>query len=165
VTPGAGVRIHMRPTVSRPVRLGVGPPLGPMTRFYTFFSPTSSCRAPSLTRGRVCILQCTSLTSQSREGPYYCLIRDFSNLVGHVPIFISPRNRVAQLYPQTLGHLFIASYDSHGYGGGIVTALHTGITPGAPDGRSLIRCQVAGRDPTEVGAAELRTDWLVDRSP
>jgi hypothetical protein len=37
----------------------------------------SWCSAPSLTRGRVCILQCTSLTAQSREGPvtiYYCLL-------------------------------------------------------------------------------------------
>jgi hypothetical protein len=37
----------------------------------------SSCREPSLTRGRICILQCTSLTGQSREGPiaiYYCII-------------------------------------------------------------------------------------------
>jgi hypothetical protein len=33
---------------------------------------------------------------------------------------------VAQLYPQTLGSLFVASYDSQGYGGGILTSLHTG---------------------------------------
>jgi hypothetical protein len=40
----------------------------------------SSCRAPSLTRGQICILQCTSLTGQSREGLttiYYCLIWDW----------------------------------------------------------------------------------------
>jgi restriction endonuclease Mrr len=36
------------------------------------------------------------------------------------------RNRVAQLYPQALGSLFVASYDSQGYGGGILTRLHTG---------------------------------------
>jgi hypothetical protein len=29
--------------------------------------------------------------------------RDCSNLEGQVPVFISPRNRVAQLYPQALG--------------------------------------------------------------
>jgi hypothetical protein len=28
-----------------------------------------------------------------------------------VPVFISPRSGVAQLYPQALGSLFIASYD------------------------------------------------------
>jgi hypothetical protein len=29
----------------------------------------------------------------------YCLIWDSTNLEGQVPVFISPRNRVAQLYP------------------------------------------------------------------
>jgi hypothetical protein len=33
---------------------------------------------------------------------------------------------VAQLYPQTLGSLFVASYDSQGYGGGIRRRLHAG---------------------------------------
>jgi hypothetical protein len=46
-------------------------------------------------------------------------IRDFPNLEGQVPVFISPRNRVAQLYPQALGSLFVASYDSQDYGGSI----------------------------------------------
>jgi hypothetical protein len=31
---------------------------------------------------------------------------------------ISPMNRVARLYPQALGCLFVASYDSQGYGAG-----------------------------------------------
>jgi hypothetical protein len=31
---------------------------------------------------------------------------------------------VAQLYPQSLGSFFVASYDSQGYGGGIRTRLH-----------------------------------------
>jgi hypothetical protein len=53
-------------------------------------------------------------------------IRDSPNLEGQVPIFISPRNRVARLYPQALGSLFVASYDSQGYGGGIRPLLHTG---------------------------------------
>jgi hypothetical protein len=48
-------------------------------------------------------------------------IRDSHNLEGHVPVFISPRNRVAQLYPQALGSLFIGSYDSQGYVGYIPT--------------------------------------------
>jgi hypothetical protein len=46
-------------------------------------------------------------------------IRNSPNLEGQVPIFISPRNRVAQLYPQALDSLFVAFYDSHGYGAGI----------------------------------------------
>jgi hypothetical protein len=44
-------------------------------------------------------------------------IRDYPNLEGQVPVFISPRNRVAQLYLQALGSLLVTSYDSQGYGG------------------------------------------------
>jgi hypothetical protein len=51
-------------------------------------------------------------------------IWDSHNLEGQVPIFISPRNRMSRLYPQALGSLFIASYDSQGYGGGIRIHLH-----------------------------------------
>jgi hypothetical protein len=42
------------------------------------------------------------------------------------PVFISPRKGVAQLYPRTIGSVFVASYDSQGYGGGILTRRHTG---------------------------------------
>jgi hypothetical protein len=41
-------------------------------------------------------------------------IHDSLNLEDQVPIFISPRKRVAQSYPQALGSLFVASYDSQG---------------------------------------------------
>jgi hypothetical protein len=51
-------------------------------------------------------------------------IRDSPNLEGHVPVFISTRKNVAQLYSQALGSLFIASYDSQGYGRGIRTRFH-----------------------------------------
>jgi hypothetical protein len=54
-------------------------------------------------------------------------IRDSPNLEGQVHIFISPKNRVARLYPQALGSLFVVSYDSQGYGGGIRTRVHTGL--------------------------------------
>jgi hypothetical protein len=47
-------------------------------------------------------------------------IRDSPNMEGQVHLFISPRNRVAQLYPHALGSLFVTSYDSQGYGGGIL---------------------------------------------
>jgi hypothetical protein len=46
-------------------------------------------------------------------------IRDSPNLEGQVPVVISPRNREAQLYPQALGLLFVATYDSQVYGEGI----------------------------------------------
>jgi hypothetical protein len=35
--------------------------------------------------------------------------------------------RVAQLYPQPPGPVFIAFYDSQGYSGSIVACLHTGV--------------------------------------
>jgi hypothetical protein len=44
--------------------------------------------------------------------------QDSFNMEDQVPIFISARNRVAQLYPQALGSLVVASYDSQGYDGG-----------------------------------------------
>jgi hypothetical protein len=37
-------------------------------------------------------------------------IRDSINLEGQVPVFISPWSRVAQLYSQALGSLFVASF-------------------------------------------------------
>jgi hypothetical protein len=37
------------------------------------------------------------------------------------------RNRVAQLYTQAICSLFVVSYDSQGYGGGIRIRLHAGI--------------------------------------
>jgi hypothetical protein len=52
-------------------------------------------------------------------------IRDSSNLEGQVPVFISPRNRVAQLYPRALGSFYVASCDSQGYGRGILTLPQT----------------------------------------
>jgi hypothetical protein len=75
---------------------------------------------------RVCILQCTSLTGQSREEPitiHYCLNSDSPNLEGPVPKSISHRHRVVQLYPRALGSLF----DTYGNGGGILTHFHTWI--------------------------------------
>jgi hypothetical protein len=93
--------------------------------------------APSLTIGRVSGLQLllvlassVILASKSRgtqDDILLSQIRDSPNLEGSVPVFISPRNRVAQLYPQTLSSLFVASYDSQGYGGGIRTCLHAEI--------------------------------------
>jgi hypothetical protein len=55
------------------------------------------------------------LRSESRETHDHILlsqIRDSPNLEGQVPVFASLRNRVAEIYPQGLGSLFFASYDS-----------------------------------------------------
>jgi hypothetical protein len=82
----------------------------------------------SLTRGWVCRLQSllvlaspVILGSESRGTYGHILlsqIRDSPNLEGQVPVFISPRDRVAQLYSQELGSFYVASYNSQGYGGG-----------------------------------------------
>jgi hypothetical protein len=45
---------------------------------------------------------------------------------GQVTVFISPRNRVAHLYPRALGFFFVASYNSRGYDGYILICLHAG---------------------------------------
>jgi hypothetical protein len=57
---------------------------------------------------------------------FYCLISESSNLEGQVLVFITLRNRVVQFYFRALGSLYVASYDSQGYGGGILTPLRTG---------------------------------------
>jgi hypothetical protein len=67
-----------------------------------------------------------SVSSGTHDHILLSQIRDFPNLEGQVHVFISPRNRVAQLHPQELGSLFVASYDCQGYGGGIRLRLHTG---------------------------------------
>jgi hypothetical protein len=81
---------------------------GPKTRSLLLL--VCQCGAPSLTRGRVCRLQlllafasAVILGSESRGTHNHTLpssIRDTPNLEGQVPVFISPRNRVGQLYPQ-----------------------------------------------------------------
>jgi hypothetical protein len=48
------------------------------------------------------------------------------HLEGQVPVFVSPRNKVAQSFPRALGSLFVAIYNYQGCGGGILTSLHSG---------------------------------------
>jgi hypothetical protein len=96
------VEVNLRTTVSRPVSLCVSYSSG--TRDQFFFLLEISFRqlrayyfvAPSLTRRRICTLL------------YNCFwaMPDSPNLEGQVPVIISPRNRVAQLYPRALGSLF-----------------------------------------------------------
>jgi hypothetical protein len=110
------------------------------SRLSTNFQVNSFGRSPyvtsSLDRGCVCCLQlllvlasAVILRFESRgihDHILLCQIRDFPNLEGQVPVFVYLRNRVVLLCHQVLGSLFVASYVSQGYGGGIRTRLHTG---------------------------------------
>jgi hypothetical protein len=63
------------------------------------------------------------------------LVRDFPNLEGQVPVFISPQETRWPSYtprPQALGFLFVASYDSQGYGGGTRPLVHAGFELSTP---------------------------------
>jgi hypothetical protein len=123
------VEVNLRPTVRRPVCLGVRHPSGTRNQFFFLleisFRQLLVCYfvTPSLTRGRVCNLlyNCfwalpeLSLLGRSPvelKAIFYCLIWDSPNLEVQVPIFVSPRNRVVQIYPRALGSLFVTSYDS-----------------------------------------------------
>jgi hypothetical protein len=50
-------------------------------------------------------------------------LRPTPNLEYQVSVLMLHSDRMAQLYPQVLGSLFVAFYDSQGYGGGILS-LH-----------------------------------------
>jgi hypothetical protein len=97
--------------------------LGPVTNFsFSLKFPLDSCDFVNLVRplwregGSVIYLyNCFwTLPEQSLLGRssaeltaiFYCLIWDSLNLEVQVPVFISPRNRVARLYPRALCSLF-----------------------------------------------------------
>jgi hypothetical protein len=109
------VEVNLRPIVSRPVYLGVRRPSGTRDQFFFLleisFRQLRLCYfvAPSLTRGQVCNLlyNCFwAFPEQSLLGRspaeltaiFYCLIWDSPNLEGQVPVFLSPKNKVAELY-------------------------------------------------------------------
>jgi hypothetical protein len=108
------VKVILRTTVSRP---GVRHPFGTRDQFFSssfnYFRQlwVYWCGAPTLTRSRVCSFQFLLVwPAQPFSGPkglisiFYCLyFCDSPNLEVQVPVFISPRNRVTQLYPPALG--------------------------------------------------------------
>jgi hypothetical protein len=104
-----------------------GSHLEPMTRilFSVWRLRISWCGAPSLARRWICnfvvqlrlgLARAVNLGSKSRRTKiiFYCLICDSLNSEGQVFVFISPKKRVAQLYPWALCSLFVASYDWQG---------------------------------------------------
>jgi hypothetical protein len=113
------VEVNLQPTISRPVCLGVGLLSGAHDQIF-FLS--DNCRFLEVGRplwwedGPVIYsYNCFwALPEQSLWGPsptelmtiFYFLIWDSPTLKGQVPVFISPRNRVAQLYPLGTGFPF-----------------------------------------------------------
>jgi hypothetical protein len=116
----------LRPTVSGPVSWCQEPIWGPRRAFYYFqteagllmslsFTIAPGTRQYSHLRFRILRDSWPSFTvSDSR-------LLQSGGLGFHI---YTPQNRVAQLYPQAPGSLFVASYDLQGYGGSFRTRLH-----------------------------------------
>jgi hypothetical protein len=118
----------LRQTASRPVYLGVKLPSGAQDQSFiaqTFagllmWGALSDGRTSLLFRSIAVLGRAVILGSESRGTHGRILlsqIRDYPNLEGQFPVFV-PLGTSA---PLVLVSLFGASYESHGYGGGIRT--------------------------------------------
>jgi hypothetical protein len=113
------VKVTLRPTVSRPVRPGVRPPSRTGDQLflylvdYVFYSfGFVDVGVPFLTRSRICTFQflpgiarAAFLRPESHRNQEHSLLSLFSRLPNQqiqVLVFITPRNRVAQLSNRAL---------------------------------------------------------------
>jgi hypothetical protein len=129
-------KVTSRPTVSRPVFLGVKRPSGGQDQILLLSDGWGfvDTRRPLWREDESVVYNfCWSLPAQLFSDPspaglmtvFYCLRFETPPTRRARFPYLSPRNRLAQLYPRALGSLFVASYDSQGCGGGIRTHLHT----------------------------------------
>jgi hypothetical protein len=129
LTAPSQLQVMLRSMVSRPVYLGVKPPSRGQDKIFITFKQLRVfwCGAPSLSRGQVCLqlllvlASAVILGSESLGNHDHILlsqIRDSSNVESLFPVFISPRNRVAQLYwvpfssPPTIRRVTVEVFDS-----------------------------------------------------
>jgi hypothetical protein len=109
-------------------------PLRPTTRdfFRLNFCGHSPYVTSSLTRGWVCHLQlllvlasAVILRSESHGNHDHVSLSRLPQLGGPGPRLYIPQEQGDPVTPQALGSLFVVTYDTQGYGGGIRTRLHT----------------------------------------
>jgi hypothetical protein len=139
-SPGIGFRLLMklklnydRQSFGQSVLVS-GTHLGPATSFYFSlkFSLDSCgfviCSTLSDERTGLQFIVTGGPRQRSPAGPktvfYFPKPWDSPNLEGQVPVFVSPSNRLVQIYPLAWVFFSAASYDSKGYGGGILSRLH-----------------------------------------
>jgi hypothetical protein len=70
-----------------------------------------------------------SFSGQSPTGPHFTVSDSrLPQPAAPGPCIHIPQQQGGRLYPQALGSLFVAYYDSQGYGGGIRPPLHTSVS-------------------------------------